>query len=323
MQQSEPFAFAYLLDEKGGASPMDLKKALQSDLFSWEHIDYLRPEASKWFLEESQLDELICEAMLEKETRPRTIITREGILIILRTINLEPGAEPDDMLSIKIWAEENRIITASKNVLPTIREIQALFAKDKGPRSISEFLDELIDRITARISLYVDKIDEDINRFEMSAVKEVNGRELRKQLAEIRSQIIAVRRYIAPQRDALSRLTKVEHFSWMTAFDRFRIMETSDRVIRCLEDLDEARDRAIVVQETISGKISHQVEQRMYMLSMVAAIFLPLTFVTGLLGINVGGIPGRGKETAFIIVSIVLVIIAFIEYILFKKKRWL
>jgi zinc transporter len=146
---------------------------------------------------------------------------------------------------------------------------------------------------------------------------------MRPELSSYRRRIIELRRYMAPQRDALSRLAQMDRFHWLTEVDRFHFMEISDRTIRGVEDLDEARDRATVIQETLASRISEQVEQRMYILSMVAAIFLPLTFVTGLLGTNIGGIPGSTTSWAFFAVSAFLVGVAVIEYWIFKRKRWM
>ena len=69
--------------------------------------------------------------------------------------------------------------------------------------------------------------------------------------------------------------------------------------------------------------LSDQMNKKMYVLSIISAIFLPLTFLTGLLGINIGGIPGAQSDNAFLIFSLMLVAIVSIQYIIFKKKNWL
>ena len=61
----------------------------------------------------------------------------------------------------------------------------------------------------------------------------------------------------------------------------------------------------------------------MYILSIISAIFLPLSFLTGLLGINIGGIPGAENENAFYIFSLILVFIISVQLTIFKKKRWI
>ena len=61
----------------------------------------------------------------------------------------------------------------------------------------------------------------------------------------------------------------------------------------------------------------------MYILSIVAGIFLPLGLLTGLLGINVGGMPGTESKIAFTVVCVFLVVVAGVEYWIFRRKKWL
>ena len=99
--------------------------------------------------------------------------------------------------------------------------------------------------------------------------------------------------------------------------------EASDQLSRYLEDLDEARDRAAVTQEELVNRLSEQMNNKMYLLSIVAAIFLPLGFLTGLLGINVGGIPGADSKLGFTTFLILLLTVVIFQFWLFKKKKWL
>jgi len=96
-----------------------------------------------------------------------------------------------------------------------------------------------------------------------------------------------------------------------------------DRLPRYIEDLDAARERAAVTQEELVSRLSEQMDKRMYVLSIVAAIFLPLGFLTGLLGINVGGIPGAEYKAGFAIFCLLLVGLIIAEVIIFKKKKWM
>ena len=83
------------------------------------------------------------------------------------------------------------------------------------------------------------------------------------------------------------------------------------------------RERAIVVQEELLGRLSEKMERTMYVLSIVAAIFLSLGFLTGLLGINVGGIPGAEYAGSFLIFSLALVILVIFQIWFFKYKKWM
>jgi zinc transporter len=138
----------------------------------------------------------------------------------------------------------------------------------------------------------------------------------------LRRQAISLRRYLSPQREALSRLL-TEKITWVDDADRLRLRETCDQLVRYLEDLDEARDRAAVTQEELVNRLSEQMNNKMYLLSIVAAIFLPLGFLTGLLGINVGGIPGAESKLGFAGFVLLLIGVVIVQIWFFKKKKWL
>ena len=102
-----------------------------------------------------------------------------------------------------------------------------------------------------------------------------------------------------------------------------RLREISDSTTRYVEDLDAIRDRATVTQEELNGRMAEQMNRTMYVLSIVAGIFLPLGLLTGLLGINVGGIPGTENRWAFTIFCSLLLIIAVAQVWLFKRMKWM
>jgi zinc transporter len=146
--------------------------------------------------------------------------------------------------------------------------------------------------------------------------------ELRSKLADLRRKAISLRRYIAPQRDVLFRLIQ-ERVSLINDVDRSHLREIAERTARFVEDIDSARDRASITQEELNNKLSEQMNRAMYTLSIMAAIFLPLGLLTGLLGINVGGMPGAEYKWAFTLVVVLLIVIAIVLFVWFKKIKWL
>ncbi len=83
------------------------------------------------------------------------------------------------------------------------------------------------------------------------------------------------------------------------------------------------RERAVVAQDQLTSHLAEELNSRMYVLSLVAAIFLPLGFLTGLLGINVGGIPGAENPGSFGIFVVGLVVLVALELWYFRRRRWL
>jgi zinc transporter len=131
-----------------------------------------------------------------------------------------------------------------------------------------------------------------------------------------------LRRYLAPQRDATARLQSEEQ-PWIDTREKARLREVTDRVVRYIEDLDSVRDRAAVIQDELASRLSEQMNRTMYHLTVVASIMLPLGFLTGLLGINVGGIPGSETPWAFAAVCAILAAVVAVQVVLFRRLRWL
>lgn len=324
MNEDTGLIAAYLLDGAGGARPChwhEIEHWQPSQGVLWVHLDYTHPVSQRWAQERSGLDPLVVDALFQEETRPRSVTAGDGILVWLRGVNTNPNAEPEDMVSIRIWANQHRIVTTRHRRLLSVEDLRAALAAGRGPRNPGEFLVQISDRLVARMADVIDGIDERVAGLEDQVLVSESHR-LRPELADVRRQIIALRRYLSPQREAMARLVQ-EPADWLSDRERLHLREVGDRVTRYVEDLDAARDRAAVTQEELNSRLSEQMDRRMYVLSIVAAVFLPLGFVTGLLGINVGGIPGAQYAWAFLIVCVALVLLAAGQLWLLRRKHWM
>ena len=314
---------ACLLDGRGGFSSitrpqLDAWEPEQGAL--WLHFNLEEPESQSWLSESSGLEEVVVDALLEVESRPRLTPVGAGALLAFRGVNLNDGAEPDDMIGIRIWLEKDRVITSFRRHLRSVDDLVGELENSNGPDSAAGIVTTLATRLVARMSETVDNLEEVIASLEEQLL---DGRpaEIRQQLSGVRRQVIALRRYLAPQREALSALISCK-FSWINDELRLELRETSDKLARHLEDLDAIRERAAVTQEELQSRLAEQQNLRMYVLSIVAAIFLPLGFLTGLLGINVGGIPGSDNPAAFAVFAGLLFLIVLAQVVYFRMRKW-
>jgi len=325
MDTNNGLLYAFTLDGDGGGHPLQwdqVKTWREEQGCLWVHLDFSNERARHWLQKESGLNSLSCDILMEQDTRPRYISTKNGFIIILRGVNCNPGADPEDMVALRMSVEQNRVITMrqQRRVLAVTDVSEALLAGN-GPRNAIELLTSLIDRLVDRMGDVIAEIDDQVDELEDSVLT-AESYELRSLLSRIRRQSISLRRYIAPQRDVLARLQN-ERFEWLSDKSKQNLREQSERTTRFVEDLDSARDRAAITQEELNNRLSEQMNKAMYLLSIVAAIFLPLGLLTGLLGINVGGIPGAEFKWAFVIVSLFLLVIALVLLAVFKRMKWL
>ncbi|MCP5209368.1 MAG: zinc transporter ZntB [Hahellaceae bacterium] len=297
-----------------------MSDTVDSDESSWLHFDYTHPNTKQWLEEKSELDPLVVEALLSEETRPRAVIINDGVLISLRGVNLTPGSNPEDMVAVRIWVDSRRIVSTRKRRLLSAHDMSELIASEKGPTTTGEFIATITDYLISRMQDTVQEIEDEVAQVE-ERILEAESYALRTEIADLRRQAISLRRYLSPQREAMIQLQS-EKIAFFNNDDRVRLRETTDHLIRYIEDLDSSRDRASVTQEELVNRLSEQMNNRMYVLSIVAAIFLPLGFLTGLLGINVGGLPGVENPNAFNIFTVFLITVVALQVWLFKVKRW-
>ena len=315
---------ALLFDGKGGGKVLGWQEIANwspEKGVIWVHLSCTAPEAVNWLKEQSGLESLIVEALLSEGTRPRSTVIGEGVLLTLRGVNHNPGEDYEDMVSIRIWAEQTRIITTRRRKLLSATDLINSFTRGQGPATSGEFINTLAELLTAYIEDTVDGIEDQTSALE-EQVMVSHDRKLRSQISGLRRQAIMLRRYLAPQREAFTRL-QVEKLHWFSERDKRHLYETANSLIRIVEDLDSLRERANVAQEELINLLSEQINSRMYTLSLVTTIFLPLSFFTGLLGINVGGIPGSGNPRAFLIVIALLLGVCFLQFLYFRKKHWI
>jgi len=314
-------AKAYLLGSTARAlSPQETREFQSADGVLWLHLDYSDPGVARWVRTESGVTAVVAEALLAPETRPRSLVLGDGMLVILRGVNLNPGADPEDMVSVRIWISGNRIISSGLRKLLSIDDLCGEIEQGTGPASQGEFLVRLGELMADRIGDVVNDVDDVVDSLE-SELLTSEHQELRYALSSVRRQIVALRRYLAPQRDALARLV-TERSPLIDDLVRMQLRELTDRMTRFIEDLDEARDRASVTHEELLNRLAELTSRRMYLLTMVAAVFMPLSFVTGLLGINVGGIPGASNSRGFLIVIGLLAVISAAQWIYFRWRKW-
>ena len=324
MATSDGLVAAYVLDGNGGGRQIDwagVRAWRPGDGLLWVHLDYSTPESRAWVLEESGVDPIVAESLLLEDVRPRTLLTQNGLMVVLRGVNLNPGQNREDMVAVRIWIEKDRVITLRRRHLLSIDDLRDRITRGVGPVSAGTFLVDVADRLVHRMAIVISDIEDKVDQLD-ELVKTAESRELRIELSDVRREAILLRRYLAPQRDAMSRLYS-EPVEWLDESLRLRLRELADRTLRYVEDLDAARDRAGVGQEELASRLAEQINNRMYLLSIVAALFLPLGFVTGLLGVNVAGIPGTDYAGAFLVVCIMMFVLALIQLWIFRRRGWI
>ncbi|MCW8091087.1 zinc transporter ZntB [Alteromonas sp. ASW11-130] len=318
---SEALLWAYLIKTDGTSQILSLQDfpfTCAANEYVWVHLCSDVAEVDN-IMRTLQLSATVADKLAAPVTRPGTIIVDHGTLIYLRGINKNPGAAPDDMVSLRVWLSDKMIVTARRTDrgLISINENRQQVEDGYSPASSTHMLIQIIENLADKIHETVEQLDDILVEFELG---DHLDRKARIALGDLRRRAASIRRYLAPQRDALDAMFRLPHLSNEQMFE---LREQTERVTRYIEDLDLARERAMVLQDELRNTIADRQGMRMYVLSMVTAIFLPLSFLTGVFGMNVAGLPGTESPEAFTILVAAMGGLAVAMLIAMLWKRWL
>ena len=303
-------------------SPSEAPELLRSATLGWVHLKAQHPDTPGWIVENlSYLDATIIDALVAEETRPRVTRVGDGLIVILRGINTNPGEDPEDMVSVRMWIDPQRIVSLSRRRVRAIDRIAEVTEAGQGPRDCAQFLTLLVEDLTQRIESFWSGLEEQADSLEEDVLLG-GGAEMRQQVVELRRQAIILRRYLMPQRDALRGLQAV-HPHWVDEDDLRHLAEELDALERVVEDADAMRDRMALVRDELASQLSDRLNRNMYLLSILSALFLPLGFLTGLFGINVAGLPGSGDPKAFWMFCAALAGVVGLQLFVLRRLRWI
>ncbi|MFY0691780.1 MAG: zinc transporter ZntB [Paracoccaceae bacterium] len=291
----------------------------QSDKdYRWLHLDLEDPISAVWI--KDQLPQIAAISLLQKETRPRCERHGNGLILNLRAVNLNPQSAAEDMVSLRMWVTPNSVVSAHIRKVFAIDAIRQKAEQGSGPSSVGQFLGDLTYGLMSRIDSVSLELEERTDELE-EQVSEGVALDPRA-LGEIRQTVIKLRRFVNPQREAIAALADI--YDWpFTVEERGFLRETSNRTRRVVEELDATRDRLSTLQDQLEAERTNTLSRNSYILSVVAAIFLPLGFLTGLFGVNVAGMPGTEHAGAFWILVGFSVVVGGALYLIFKFSKWL
>ncbi|MFM4963455.1 zinc transporter ZntB [Aeromonas bivalvium] len=307
------------LNGKGGMQPLEADALLPASQPSWLHLDYGNPEAARWLLQTPLLGEAAREALLGQSNRPKLVRMGETVLLILRGINHNQDHRPEEMVALRIFITPDLIISSRRRPLLSEKDVFEQLRLGAGPDNPADWLVEICDALTDRAGEFVEELHDQILTIE----EQVLERELPTmgRLARIRKQLIMIRRYLSPQRDLIARLAS-EKIGWFDEDDRRRLLDIADRLRRWLDDLDAGVARTAVLADEVNNMVAEATNRRAYQMSVMALLFLPASFLTGLFGINLGGIPGAESPAAFWVFCVSLGALALGLALWLKHRRW-
>lgn len=277
------------------------------------------PEFRVWM--KGELGDFHADLLSAPSTRARCTVVGDKALVVIRVAR--PGAEPDDMgrQLMSLLIEKGRVTIASELNVVDFLGIPKWESSHHAPVSPADLVARLGLRAADRMEPLVEMLGDRLDSIEESLIIEDMSK-AQSRLSHLRRTMINFRRMVWPLRDTLNTL-EIEDLSFFSARDRLRLREASARSARLGDELQAMSERAVLVHEQIIDARAEQMNRTMLILAAVTVVFMPLTLITGALGMNVSGIPMASDPDAFWYVCGGLLVLAIGIVVWMRKRRWL
>ena len=283
----------YDIARDGTARPPAEDRPL-GDGYRWWHFDLSDPDLPGFLAD--VVPDIPAAALTAPETRPRSDTYGDGLILNLRGINLNADGPADQMVSVRLWVTAGLVVSVRVRRVFALNAIREQAEAGTAPASPMGFVGALTAGLMGRVRDTVFDLADRVDVLEDAAHDNAGPAPV--ELVEERRMAIRLRRYLAPQRDALTALLASDT-GLMSQGQRARLREQANLAKLAVEELESLIARMTAVQDHHSAQTAQAQGRNGYVLSIVAAVFLPLGFVTGLFGVNVAGMPGVQTPWAF------------------------
>jgi zinc transporter len=318
----KPAIVTIILDGRGGVRKVEPGEAVKPPPvrgFTVISGNAKSPEFKVWLKQE--VGDFSADLITAPSTRSRCTVLDDTAMVVIRVAR--PGADPEDIgrQLLTLFIQKGRVIIASELNIPEFLGIAQWQQTHHAPMSPADLVARLGLRAADRLEPLIERLGDRLDKIEESLIRE-SAKDVRARLSELRRTLINFRRLVWPLRDVLNTL-EIEDLSFFSTRDRVRLREAAARCARLGDELQALSERAVLVHEQILDARAEILNRTMLVLAAVTVVFMPLTVVSGALGMNLAGIPYADSPWAFPVVAAALVLMAAATVVFMKTRKWL
>lgn len=270
------------------------------------------------------LDPLLLEDILDTHQRPKCEITDHGIFLIMKHLQRKEDTSEFVSEQISMFLTEGKLLTFQEYPDDTFHSLKVRMQQN-GSRLRSRRPDylmyALIDFITDHYFPALDHCSDRIHLLD-EAINVNPADALKKSIYHVRQDISAIHRLIMPSREAISMLQRIES-PLVTEKTRRYLRDVMDNIMQILDLNDNQSDHLASLHDLFMSEMTYRMTNVMRILTVVTSIFIPLTFITSIYGMNFEYQPEYGLSWAYPVLWGIMLIVGIVQVIYFRKKRWL
>ena len=284
---------------------------------TWLHFNLTDARARRWLGTQARLSDAALAVLLDPQPRVRVQLLPEGFVAILTDLHHDFRGDPEGFGELRLFVEKDRVISGRRHPLKTIDVVRRHLEQGVPMESPGVWLEQLITCLAHSFGELTEELVDQVDEIEDEVVGG-NGKEQRSTLANIRRLLVRFRRHLHANRVALAKLpTRVHDGGEASA----RLRSAIERLDGVAQDLDLVHERVRLLQDELAGLLAEASSRNLYVLSIMTTVLLPTTVVTGLWGMNVGGLPWADDPRGFLWVGLVVLGSVILSLLLLRGSR--
>ncbi|HYC05104.1 MAG TPA: CorA family divalent cation transporter [Azospirillaceae bacterium] len=315
----------YVLEPNGGLTRLKPgapppQATAEGEGLLWLHFNLSSIRARSWIEQQSGLPEVVREILLDAEdTRTRVEPVGDALVAVLSDMHYDFDYDPSDIGTLRLYLDRNRVVSCRRHPLKAVDRLRLGLERGERYDTTAELFAELLDKLADTLGEVVGKLSEEVDDIEEDILAE-RFLDHRVKLGKVRRLAVRLRRHIVPQRQALAKLVAGRRLPWLSDEDMVRLRDASETLGGVILDLDSTQERAKLLQDELASRLTEETNRTLFVLSLVTVLFAPLTFVTGVFGMNVAGLPGLHAPSAFWWVMLLMAGVG-VATLLFLRRR--
>ncbi len=276
---------------------------------------------------EFDIDSLILEDLVNPEQRVKLEEREEYLFLILKTLNLNLITEEIEYEQLSFILQDNILITVQetpKDFFDTIRyRLEADRSKGRiRSRSIGYLAYTLIDTLVDNYFVILDEVEKEIDGVEAKVIDKSEKEDL-EIILDLKQSLSHLKRFITPLRELVAKLQTRGMREYFEEDMRIYLNDLYDHSIIIFENIEMLNSRVNELVQLYHSTVSNDMNQIMKILAVISTIFMPLSFLTGLYGMNFRNMPELETHLGYFILLGFMVLLVFGMLLFFKKKKWL
>ena len=327
--ESHITAFMYSADgfeEASGASLQECLSGKAEAGITWVNVEGLNNvELIGQVCAHYSLHPLTIEDILNVQQRSKVEEFDHYLFITLRVLFWHETTQTFSTQQLSLVVGKDFVVSFHENRSKLFDNIYERLRADSAQRLRqhgSDYLTyRLIDTVVDQYFVVLEKLGDRIEILEDKIIVDPS-QENSRLLYKLKRQILLLRKAIWPMREAISHLLQVER-ELITPFTRLYLRDVYDHTIQAIDTLETFRDMLAGILDVYFAGISNRMNEVMKVLTIIATIFIPITFLTGVFGMNFKYMPALQWHWGFYIALGLMFSIALFMLHFFHRKKWI